>query len=297
MSKGMAAKSADLIFEAKAELGEGAIWHAQQQVLYWVDILGKRFWRYDPATGAHDSFDIGQYVGTVVPRKKGGVVLALHRGIATYDLKTKKLGMVVDVEDNKPMLRFNDGKCDPSGRFWAGTMMVQGSAPMGTLFCLRLDWRAEKKLTGVGCSNGIVWSLDQKTMYFIDTALWSVDAFTYDAATANICNRRVAIKIPKDFGYPDGSTLDAEGMLWVAHFGGARVTRWNPVTGQLLETVPLPTSNITSCAFGGPQLDRLYVTSARVALSPEKQAAEPHAGGLFCLDVGVKGIEAFEFLG
>ena len=285
--------TADLILDAKATLGEGAIWHSQKQVLFWVDILGKRFWRFDPATGQQEPFEIGQFVGTIVPRRTGGVLLALHRGLASYNLDAKQLTMLCDPESGKPELRFNDGKCDPAGRFWAGTMPTEGRGPAGSLFCLFTDLRCERKLSDVWCSNGIVWSLDRRTMYYIDTHFGTVDAFDYELETGAISNRRVAITIPPDTGHPDGSTMDAEGMIWVAHWGGARVTRWDPRTGKLLATVTVPAQQVSSCAFGGPKLDRLYITTARRGL----EATDPLAGGLFCADVGVKGLEAFEFAG
>jgi len=282
-----------LIFDAQAALGEGAIWHAREQLLYWVDILGKKFWRTDPATDQHEAFDVGQMVGTIVPRRPGGMLLALHHGLATYDCSTKQLRMICDPEDGQPALRFNDGKCDPAGRFWAGTMPVEGSARVGSLFCLHPDGRCDRMLTGVGCSNGIVWSRDARTMYYIDTVRQTVDAFDFDLTTGQIANRRVAITVPSTMGYPDGATLDSEGMLWIAHWGGSCVTRWNPHTNDLLATIKLPTSNITSCAFGGPNLDRLYITSA----GNDLKQSEPLAGAVFCVDTGVTGIPAWEFAG
>jgi sugar lactone lactonase YvrE len=286
----MSVSSPEVIFHAKAQLGEGAIWHSRQHLLYWVDILGKRLWQTNPATNQHEPFEIGQFVGTVVPRHHGGVMLALHHGFAVYYPATLKLSMICDPENNQPALRFNDGKCDPAGRFWAGTMPVEGPAPLGSLFCLYPDHRVERKLTGIGCSNGIAWSLDHKTMYYIDTRLQRVDAFDYDLATGHIANRRIAFSVPRELGFPDGSTLDAEGMLWIAHWGGGCVTRWNPVTGQLLAKIQFPTPQITSCAFGGPNLDQLYVTSARVG-----QESDPLAGSLFRVELGIQGIPACEF--
>ena len=285
-------RMADLILDARATWGEGAIWLAREQVLFWIDILGKRFWRFDPATGTQEAFEVGQFVGTLVPRRSGGVLLAVQQGLAAYDLDTRKLTLLCDPEGGKPELRFNDGKCDPAGRFWAGTMPVAGRAPVGSLFCLFPDLRCTRMLTGVSCSNGIVWSLDRRTMYYIDTPRCTVDAFDYDLETGAIANRRVAIAIPPVPGHPDGSTLDAEGMLWVAHCGGGCVTRWDPRTGQQLATVTVPTPLVTSCAFGGPRLDRLYITTAR-----RDATATTLAGGLFCAEVGVKGLEAFEFAG
>jgi len=283
----------DLIFDAKATLGEGAIWDSRQQMLYWVDVLGKRFWRFDPATGQHEVFAVGQFVSTIVPRRSGGVILGLHHGLATYDLDTRKLTLICDPENGDPDLRFNDGKCDPAGRFWAGTIPLTKRGPFASLFCLFPDLHCERKLTGVGNSNGIAWSLDAKTMYYTDTACGTVDAFDYNLETSMIDNRRVAITIPAETGRPDGSTLDAEGMLWVAHWAGGRVTRWNPITGKLLATVNLPTPQVSSCAFGGPKLDRLFITTAQRGL----ETTDSLAGGLFCTDVGVRGLPAFEFAG
>ena len=284
----------DLIFDAHAALGEGAIWDARRQVLYWVDILGQRFWRFDPATGKQEAFEVGQYVGTLVPRRQGGVMLAVEHGFVAYDLGTKKLTPWCDPDaGHEPALRFNDGKCDPAGRFWAGTMPLEERGQFGSLFCLFPDGRCERKLTEISCSNGIVWSRDAQTMYYIDTPCGTVDAFDYVVATGAISNRRVAVAFPPGVGHPDGSTLDADGMLWVAHWGGSRVTRWNPQTGQLLATVNVPAKQVTSCAFGGPKLDRLFITTARHGV----EATDPLAGGLFCVDVGVKGLEAFEFAG
>ena len=284
---------ADLVLDAKATLGEGAIWHAREQVLLWVDILEKRFWRFDPATGQQEAFEVGQFVSTIVPRRQGGVLLGVHHGLAAYDLAARKLTLLCNPEGGRPELRFNDGKCDPAGRFWAGTMPLDSHEPIGSLFCLFPDLHCERKLTGVVCSNGIVWSLDQRTLYYIDTPRLTVDAFDYDVATGVISNRRVAITIPSGVGRPDGSTLDADGMLWVAHWRGGRVTRWNPRTGALLATVTVPVQQVTSCAFGGPKLDRLFITTARRGT----ETTEPLAGGLFGADVGVKGLEAFEFAG
>lgn len=288
----MSQPTPDLIFDAKAQLGEGALWDSKANVLLWIDILGKKVWRTDPSANQHTPSDIGQFVGTIVPRRDGGVMLALHHGLGHYDFATQKLNLICDPENNQPALRFNDGKCDPAGRFWAGTMLVEGGAPLGSLFCLYPDLHVERKVTEVGCSNGIVWSLDHKTMYYIDTVLKRVDAFDYDNDTGFISRRRVTFNIPKELGSPDGSTLDADGMLWVAHWGGSCVTRWNPLAGKLLTKINLPVSQVTSCAFGGPKLDRLYITSARIG-----RDKEPLAGGLFCVDPGVRGIPACEFIG
>jgi sugar lactone lactonase YvrE len=290
-------QSAELVLDIKAALGEGAIWDAELQVLYWVDILGCQVHVYDPANGQDRVVDVGQYVGTVVPRQAGGLMLALHHGFASLDLETGQVKIVADPEQHLPGNRFNDGKCDPAGRFWAGTLALDGTAEVASLYRLDADMSVHKMLDQVTCSNGIVWTLDNKTMYYIDTNLRRVDAFDYDHETGAISGRRTAFEVPNEMGYPDGSTLDSEGMLWVALWQGGAVSRWNPVSGELLQVVNVPAPNVTSCAFGGPKLEQLYITTARNGLSEEALAEYPLAGGLFCAKVAVTGLPASGFAG
>jgi len=284
---------------ARAVLGEGAIWNSAVQRLQWVDIEGQRVFTYDPVTGENRACDVGQKVGTVVPRARGGLMLAVHEGFAALDPSSGRVEPWPRPPDHDPKLvRFNDGKCDPSGRFWAGTMaLVKGPKPLGLLYRLDADGAMQVMLREVGTSNGIVWSPDRRTLYFIDTPLLRVDAFDYDDVTGAIANRRPAISIPPGIGRPDGSTLDAEGMLWIAMYDGWSVTRWNLRTGELLQTIRLPVAHVTSCAFGGPELDTLYITSARQYLSEEQLAAQPLAGCLFRTKPGTRGVPAFAFQG
>jgi sugar lactone lactonase YvrE len=283
----------------RAVLGEGAIWNAPLQRLHWIDIEGQRVFTYDPATGENRAIDVGRKVGTVVPRARGGLMLAVHEGFASLDPESGRVELLPLPPGHDPaVVRFNDGKCDPSGRFWAGTMaLVKGPRPLGRLYRLDADGAVQVMLREVGTSNGIAWSLDRRTLYFIDTPLRRVDAFDYDDATGAIASRRTVISIPADLGRPDGSTIDAEGMLWVAMYEGWAVTRWNPRTGELLQTIRLPVARVTSCAFGGPALDTLYLTSARQNFSAEQLAAQPLAGSLFKVKPGVRGLPAFEFQG
>lgn len=287
-----------LVLDAKATLGEGAIWHARKLRLYWVDIEGRKVHSYDPGMGKDRSIDVGQPVGTVVPRKSGGLMLALQHGFGQLNLRTREVRIVADPEKGLPN-RFNDGKCDPAGRFWAGTMPYETGAPPrgGALWCLFADRRVEKKVTGVGCSNGIAWSLDRRTMYYIDTATKQIWAYDYDNGSGAIGNKRVIVSVPISEGVPDGMTIDDEGMLWVAHWGGWQVIRWNPATGKKIGSVRLPVEKVTSCAFGGSDLGDLYVTSARTGLDAAALEKQPLAGGLFRVRPGAKGVEAFEFAG
>jgi len=290
-------QSAELVLDVKAALGEGAIWDAELQVLYWVDILNNQVHVYDPVTDRDRVIDVGQYVGTIVPRRSGGVMLALHHGFASLDLETEQVEIVADPEHHMPGNRFNDGKCDPAGRFWAGTLALDGTPDVASLYRLDVDLSVHKVLDRVTCSNGIVWTLDSKTMYYIDTNLRRVDAFDYNHETGAVSRRRTAFEVPPEMGYPDGSTLDSEGMLWVALWQGGAVSRWDPASGELLQIVEVPAPNVTSCAFSGPNLDRLYITTARNGLSEELLAEHPLAGGLFIAEVGATGLPAFGFAG
>ncbi|MEM7132427.1 MAG: SMP-30/gluconolactonase/LRE family protein [Chloroflexota bacterium] len=288
-------KEAELILDTKVDLGEGPIWDVENQLLYWVNIMESEVLIYNPQTEQNRVIDVGQYVGTVVKGRSGLLYLALHHGFASLDLATEEVTLITDPEADLPTNRFNDGKCDPAGRFWAGTMSVAEAGKTGSLYILDTDGSCRKMVSDIAISNGIVWSLDAKTMYYIDTPTGTVDAFDYDLASGNIGNRRSVITIPEGQGFPDGMTGDAEGMLWVAHWGGHRITRWNPVNGELLDTVHVPAAQVTACAFGGPNLDELYITCARRGLDATALAGQPLAGGLFKVSPGVKGLPAFEY--
>ncbi len=286
-----------ILVDVHALIGEGALWDEAQGVLYWVDILSNKLYIYDPASGENRAFDVGQHVGTVVLRASGGVMLAVYDGFAAYDLESQKLTLISDPEADLSNNRFNDGKCDPAGRFWAGTMAYSNQTTQGSLYRLDTDLSVHKMLGNIGISNGIVWSLDQQTMYYIDSKAYTVRAFDYANATGDISNERVVITVPREMSLPDGMAIDAEGMLWVAHFGGSAVRRWDPNTGQVLAAIELPAKQITSCAFGGPNLDTLYITSGANGLDEAALAKQPHAGALFAVKPGVRGVPTFKFAG
>ncbi|MDZ4199988.1 MAG: SMP-30/gluconolactonase/LRE family protein, partial [Kiritimatiellia bacterium] len=280
--------TAECVGDASAELGEGALWHPERRKLYWVDIPGKKLLEFDPATGNSREWDVGHPIGTVVSRAKGGLLLALQNGLVAFDPDTGKMDLpIVPPGYDSATHRFNDGKCDPGGRFWVGSMGMTQPRKPGVLYRLDPDGSMHEMLHDVATSNGIVWRDDR--MYFIDTPLQRVDAFDYNPTTGEISCRRTAFPIPVGAGRPDGSTLDAEGMLWVAHWEGWRVSRWNPRTGELLRIVRLPVERITSCAFGGPELDQLFITTARVSLTAEGLLQQPLAGRLFRVEPGVRG--------
>jgi len=289
---------ADLALDARALLGEGPVWDARKQVLYWVDIMGYQVHVFNPAASQDRAIDVGQPVGTVVPRRSGGVMLALRDGFTALDLESGKLTMIVDPEAHLPKNRFNDGKCDPAGRFWAGTMRIaEDQKGAGSLYRLDPNLSVHKMWGDITVANGIAWSHDAKTMYYIDSPTRMVVAFDYNVETGAIANPKPVVSTPDVPGVPDGMTIDAEGMLWVAYWGGWRVVRWNPHTGEALDVIELPVERVTAPWFGGPHLDELYITSARIGLSDEALAQQPHAGSIFVARPGVTGLPAFEFAG
>jgi len=192
--------------------------------------------------------------------------------------------------------RFNDGKCDPRGRFLAGTMDMGETSPNGSLYSVA-GKSVARLFDNVTISNGLAWSPDYKTLYYIDTPSHEVKAFDYDLETGTIGNMRVLINIPESLGHPDGMTSDTHGSLWIAMWGGAQITRWDPNTGQLLEQIPVPAKNVSSCVFGGRQMNELFITSARVGMDEDTLKQYPLTGGVFRLETNVEGMPSFKYEG
>ncbi len=286
----------DLALDARATLGEGPVWDAEQRRLVWLDILPGLVHRFDPATGGDDVFRAGKPVGSAGLRRGGGLVLAVEDGFALLDPGWQRLDQVVYVEHPGPPARFNEGKCDPAGRFLAGTMAYDLTPGAGSVYRLDQDLEVTRLLDGVTISNGLAWTADGATLYYIDSPTQGVDAFDYDAGTGRLANRRRVVDIPAAAGLPDGMTLDADGGLWVALWGGSAVHRYTP-GGRLDTVLSFPASNITCPVFGGPGLGVLYVTSARDGLDERQLAAQPHAGALFAADVGAGGLPTDRFAG
>jgi sugar lactone lactonase YvrE len=286
----------DLALAAGADLGEGPVWDAEASVLIWVDITAGLVHRFDPATGRDAEFDVGRPVGAAVPTTSGRVAFAASDGFSLLDPGTGRIEPIAEVEADDPQTRMNDGKCDPAGRFWAGTMDVEGRRPLGSLYRLEADHRLVQVLTGVTISNGIGWSPDGRTMYYIDSVTHGVDALDVDPEPGSVSNRRRLVDFPSEWGLPDGMTVDEEGFLWVAFWDGAAVRRIAP-DGRIASVVGFPVSRVTSCAFGGADLTDLYVTSARNGLSDEGLRQQPDAGGLFHLRPGVRGLPHHPFAG
>jgi sugar lactone lactonase YvrE len=282
--------SVDLVLEAGCRLGEGPVWDERDARLMFVDILAGTVHRYDPADQRHEVVDVGPPVGAAVPRAGGGVALAVRAGFALLDGASADVVPIADVRLGVGEQRMNDGKVDPAGRFWAGTHSADGVEGAAALYRLELDRSVTTVLDGVTISNGLDWSPDHRTMYYIDTPSGGVDSFAFDLGSGAIeCRRRLVDIVG---GLPDGMTVDADGCLWVAVFGGGAVHRYAP-DGRLDCVVRLPVSLATSCAFGGSGLDILFITTASHRLS----SPEPSAGALFACRPGVQGLASHRYAG
>ncbi|WP_248929211.1 SMP-30/gluconolactonase/LRE family protein [Paenibacillus hamazuiensis] len=279
-----------LLIDAKAALGEGPCWDPVSGRLYWVDILGKRLHIYDPRSQTDRVIQLDQEVGAVVPRAQGGVVLALRRGFYALNLDNESLEAIAEPEPDKPNNRFNDGKCDAKGRFWAGTMDMQEKPGAGKLYRLDPDGTVHTMIDGVTTSNGLVWSPDRQTMYYIDSPTKQVVAYDYNEESGQIFGKRTVVTLSEGEGVPDGMTIDEEGMLWVAQWDGHKVSRWDPATGERLSYIELPAARVSSCTFGGDQWDELYITTARVGHDEAFLQRYPYAGGVFRVKPGVRGL-------
>jgi len=293
---GVDSVQAELLVDARASLGEGPVWDDREGCLWWVDIYGDAVHRTDPASGHDEVVPIGRMPGAVGLRESGGLVAAVRDGFGTLDPATGRFALVAPVDADDPTMRMNDGKVDPAGRFWAGTTDMDHRPGLGTLYRLDPDLGVTPMLRQVTISNGLDWSLDGRTMYFIDTPTRRVDAFRFDTETGVIGDRRPAVAIRDGAGSPDGMTLDAEGYLWVALWGGWGVERYAP-DGRLDMRVEVPAEQASSCSFGGPDLDTLFITTARKGFPAGGRPDQPEAGGLFVCRPGPRGRPAFRFAG
>jgi sugar lactone lactonase YvrE len=286
----------DVVVEYSCLLGEGPVWDAKRKTICWIDILKGEIHEYSPEQKTHRIIQVHQMIGSIAVCSNGNFLAALQNGFGFIDRTSGEVRMIADPEAHLPKNRFNEGKCDPEGRFFAGTMSLSEDPQAGNLYVLENNFSVAKKIEGVTISNGMAWSSDHKTFYYTDTPTFEIAAYDYDKSTGNINNKRIIIKIPKEDGCPDGMTIDNEGMLWIAHWDGWQITRWNPDTGEKLYHIPLPVSRVTSCAFGGNNLNNLYITSASTGLTADELQKQPLAGSLFVVrNSGFKGMSAFEF--
>ena len=282
------------IADLKMVLGEGPIWVEREQALYWLDIKGRKIFRLG-ADGTRSEWATPVRVGCIAPRTSGGFIAGTDRGIALVTLDGPAFDIAFNPEEDLPDNRFNDGKVDRAGRFWAGTMDDRERQASGTLYRIGGDLACTIVDTGYRVTNGPAFSPGGDLLYENDSALQLTYVFDLDA-DGNARNRRTFLSFDEGDGYPDGMTIDAEGCLWIAFWEGWCVRRFSP-DAELLETIEVPVARPTSCVFGGPNLDQMYVTSARTGLDADALAMQPNAGGLFLLSPGVRGLADLPFAG
>lgn len=288
---------AELELEHDAILGEGPVWDEIEEQLYWVDILSGTLFKYDPNKKTNTGYDVGEHLGAIALRKEGGLVMAMQTGFSFFDFEKQKVTNITDPESHLSGNRFNDGKCDPSGRFWAGTLAYNLDEGAGNLYCLDSNLSAELKLQGLTIPNGMAWNKQRNKFFFIDTPARKIYSFDYENDSGEISNRKIVRSIDNSEGYPDGMTIDEEDGLWIALYGGGKVIRIDPSNGKTLFEVRLPVPQVTSCTFGGPKLDELYITTCRENMSEQEIEQAPLSGSLFKAELPFKGMPAFRFLG
>jgi sugar lactone lactonase YvrE len=285
---------AELFVDARARLGEGPVWDARTGRLIWVDIEGAALHSTHPETGETTTLPMPMPIGIAVPRQSGGFVAALEDGF--YAIEPDGGTELIAEIDNRPRgLRFNDGACDPAGRFLAGTMAYDFKPGAGSLYRLEPDLSVSRLIDSVTISNGLGWSPDGGTMYYVDTPTKRIDAFDYDVDSGAISRRRPFVEIEGE-GRGDGLCVDVEGAVWVALWPGWSVRRYL-ADGTLDAILPLPVAEVSSCVFGGPSLDELFITTAWSTLSDEQRSAQSLAGSLFRASVGTRGIPRASFSG
>ncbi|PSL47778.1 sugar lactone lactonase YvrE [Chitinophaga niastensis] len=283
---------AELFAHLSCELGESAFWWPERESWCWVDILDYTIYIMDKA-GRQQQFHIGEHVSTIVPvAGSNELLLGLKGRVASFSPE-RGLGETMALLDGRNNMRCNDGKCDPAGRLWIGTMQMPVAAGSGSLYCVEHTLPPVVKLPVVTIPNGLVWHGDK--MYFNDTLTHSVQEFSYDVHTGAIAFTRVAVHIPKELGLPDGMTIDRDGMLWVAHWGGQGVYCWNPLTGELLAKVEVPAPHVSSCIFGGADMQEMLITTAQEHMIDAQLDQFPLSGSVFHVKLPVKGLPVNHF--
>ena len=271
------------------QVGESPIWDYKYNRLLWIDTQGSLF-IYTPNDGKNIEIKLDRMIGTVIPYKKDTVLVGLQDGIYEISLISRELKFISDPEGRDAGNRYNDGKCDAEGRLWIGTMDKDCTPKKAGFFVIDTNGIGRRVLSDITISNGVIWSVDNKKLYYQDTPTRNISAFDFDIEKGVISNRQEIIHLPDTLGTPDGNTIDEEGMVWVANWDAACVTRWNPRTGELLQRIDVPALNVTAVAFGGENLEDLYITTASLYMPEDKAKNYPEAGNLFVVKPGVKGV-------
>lgn len=292
----------EFVLDAKAGLAETPIWHPQKQVVYWTDGFDGDFHIFDPHDGSDMKYETGEMIGSAIPYTDNRILLLLESGLKLLDFETKEIKHLLDVEPGNDANRLNDGRCDAYGRVWFSTVSKHFGSDdyqetmTGALYMVDTDLSLNKVLDGVNQLNGIGWSKDHRYMYVVDTYNFQLLRFEYDLETGQTGKPVTIITFPQEFSFADGLCIDDEDYIWVTHWG-SKLTRWNPVTGKLVETVEMPVPHVTCCGFGGKDFDELYITTSRFAISESDLDTHPlgMSGGIFKIKPGVVGRECYPF--
>jgi sugar lactone lactonase YvrE len=287
--------SLEIATDIAADIGEGPIWDEETGTLLFVDSTIGRIYRLDPTSGTLCSLEVGQQIGAAIPRRKGGLSVSARDGLMSIE-EGGEVRLLVPIEFDHKDRRMNDAKCDSHGRLWSGTFSLTFAREAGSLYRVDQDLALTRVQDRVSISNGIAWSPDEATLYYVDTASRGIDMFDYDLTTGVATNRRRFVDIDRADGLPDGITVDQDGHVWVALYLGGVVRRYDP-SGRWVGKVTMPIARVTSCGFGGPQLDDLYITSANHIIVDDGRPHEPHAGALFRCHPGVRGLPTHRFAG
>lgn len=281
---------ADLETKIECSLGEGPLWHKDEKRLYFVDIVNFKVHRYDPATGDISEWKFPTYVGAIAIGRKNELYAAVQNELMRLNTSTGSTQTILSLDLGKDM-RFNECKCDSDGRFWMGTMHLEAQKEAGSFFRVDLDGSVTNILSNLSVPNGFCWSLDDRYLYHIDSFDYAVKRFEYDKKSGSIRRPKTVIPLPDDSMLPDGMCMDLQGNLWIAMWGGNKVACYNPDNGDLVAEVRVPAPHVTSCAFGGENFEKLYITTARLGLTDRQLAEYPLSGSLFSCEVGVGGFD------
>lgn len=287
--------TAELLFQVHNDLGEGPLWHPTEKCLYWVDIIAGDIYKSNPDLTSFQITHFDSMIGAFGFREPGGLVLAANHGFSLWEFGQTQPEILWNPLPGREGVRMNDGKVDPAGRFWAGSM--DPDQRQGELYRLDPDRSQHVILGQIGISNGIGWSPDPKIMYYTDSVQSTIFAFDYDLATGQVANQRPFIQLPEDGRniVPDGLCVDLEGCIWSAHWNGWEVVRYDP-QGEPILIIRVPAQQVTSCCFGGDKLDQLFITTARIDLGVDQLRHQPHAGDLFMYQTHTQG-QAAHFFG
>lgn len=280
---------ATVAYPIRSVVGEGCVWDADHQKLLWVDILDHKIYIFNPANGANTGFDLGQDVGAVTLTESGVWAFVDEGGLGFLNPDTGAISHGTKPAKSNPHIRFNDGKCDPRGTFWAGTMAYDNTKGAGTLYEFESNTNVKEKINNVTISNGMAWSKDNSRFYYVDSLTYEIQEYDYDIKTGDIRFRKIVANISQSSGLPDGMTIDDDDHLWVALFDGGRVIRINPETGETVFEVVLPAPKVTCCTFGGEHLNELYITTASYLMDEKTLYKYPFSGSLFKVEVPFTG--------